>query len=110
MDENIDRQIRHPEVRKNIMLIAKEAMNNIAKYSEATKVTVLLQRQDEAIRLSIADNGKGYNIISTKPGNGIHNIQQRCKLLQGTCYIHTFPGQGVKTVCVFPLAIISYSV
>lgn len=110
MDDNIDRQIRHPEARKNIMLIAKEVMNNIAKYSEATTVTVSLHRQDEAILFSIADNGKGYDTVTTKPGNGIHNIQQRCRQLQGTCSIHACPGQGVQTVCTFPLAIISYSV
>lgn len=116
MDDTLSQQISHPEVRKNILLIAKEAMNNIAKYSEASKATISLAIQAENILLSITDNGKGFEtsplpapLEKTNIGNGIHNIQQRCKQLNGTCKINASHGQGVRIECTFPIAIISHT-
>lgn len=109
IDESLSRQIINPYARKNILLIAKEAMNNIAKYSEATKADVLLIHEDGNVLLSISDNGKGYDAGENVSGNGTGNIIQRCKQLQGSCNIQAFPGQGVKIKCSFPIAIISHN-
>ena len=61
IDEEISKKINNPIVRKNILLIIKEAMNNIAKYSKADKVNISLLQQDKAILLCIADNGTGFS-------------------------------------------------
>lgn len=109
IDEKLAASITNPEIRKNILLIAKEAINNIAKYSEASKAVVSLKQQNETVLITISDNGKGYQAESIKPGNGINNIKQRCKQLQGSCNIQSAIGQGTTVGCSFPIAIISYT-
>jgi signal transduction histidine kinase len=101
--------ITDPEIRKNILLIAKEAINNIAKYSMATKAKISFKQQKEMGLLMISDNGKGFEINAIKPGNGIGNIQNRCSQLKGSCHIDTALDDGVAITCSFPIAIISHT-
>ena len=108
---NIDIQlaasITNPETRKNILLITKEAINNIAKYSEATKASISLKQQDGKVSLTINDNGKGFSKEKIKHGNGLFNIRQRCRLLNGECEVASQPGNGVDIECRFPFHILS---
>ena len=105
IDEEISKKINNPIVRKNILLIIKEAMNNIAKYSKADKVNISLLQQDKAILLCIADNGTGFSNADEFRGNGLANMQQRSKDLGGSCMIISEPGKGVKITCSFPVSI-----
>ena len=108
IDENVERSINSPEMRKNILLIAKEVINNIAKYSEAEKATISFKKQNETIVLSISDDGKGFDTTVIQKGNGLQNIQQRCKQLNGFIDIKAGPGQGVRIDCSFPIATFSH--
>jgi signal transduction histidine kinase len=65
------------EQRRNVYLIFKEAINNIAKHSEATTVLVSLSAQKEGIELVISDNGKGFDTTESHAGNGLKNYQTR---------------------------------
>ncbi|MFZ1858565.1 MAG: two-component regulator propeller domain-containing protein [Chitinophagaceae bacterium] len=109
IDEKVTAQIINPLVRKNILLIAKEAINNIAKYSDATAAAISLQQQEEEMLLIVSDNGKGFDKAKAGNGNGLGNIEQRCRQLNGHCSIDTTIGQGVKILCRFPIAIISHT-
>jgi len=106
---SIDKQIKNPEVRKNILLIAKEAFNNISKYSHASKVDLMLKEQHEFVVLKIQDNGIGFDMQQAKKGNGLGNIQQRCSLLNAVCNISAAEGEGVLIECLFPVTKISHS-
>lgn len=109
IDEKLPVGIVNPEIRKNILLIAKEAMNNIAKYSGASKATVSLKKINTVFQLVISDNGKGFDKAMLSQGNGLNNIKSRCALLKGDCIIDTEPGKGVVVTCIFPIAIISHN-
>jgi signal transduction histidine kinase len=73
-----DAMIKSMEARKNILLIIKEALNNIAKYSRATGVLVAVAEADEHIAIKVTDNGVGFDPAAAKKGNGLKNIQARC--------------------------------
>ncbi|MEO8770957.1 MAG: two-component regulator propeller domain-containing protein [Ferruginibacter sp.] len=109
IDGKLVAAITNPEVRKNILLIAKEAINNLAKYSEASKAFVSLKHENEIVLLTISDNGKGYEEENISHGNGLQNMQQRCKLLRGTCIFKPVMGAGVTITCSFPIAIIRHT-
>jgi signal transduction histidine kinase len=83
IDNQLAATITHPELKKNILLIAKEAINNTAKYSEASKVIISLQNINEAIVLSVTDNGRGFNTQKIIEGNGLKNMKQRTEQLGG---------------------------
>lgn len=80
--DDIDTAIVDVAVRKNILLIAKEAINNIAKYSQATQVNITLQIIGNGIALEITDNGIGFADNEIR-GNGITNMRKRTAELQG---------------------------
>lgn len=107
IDESVGNQIVNPVMRKNILLIIKEAMNNIAKYSGATKAVISLRQQGKTIVLSITDNGKGFTSPDAQQGNGLDNMRQRCKESGGECRIISEPNKGVSITCTFPDSIFS---
>jgi signal transduction histidine kinase len=109
VDEVLTTKIINPLARKNILLIAKEAINNIAKYSQSTQANISLHQQEQEVILTISDNGNGFNSLLVNNGNGLGNMEQRCKQLNGRCLIKTAPGQGVTITCMFPIAIISHA-
>ena len=109
IDEVLAQKIVSPLVRKNILLIAKEAMNNIAKYSGAAEAFISFKLDGDRVHLIIQDKGKGFDKLFTGQGNGLGNMEQRCKQIKGTFSVHTEPGQGVSINLIFPIAIISHS-
>lgn len=108
IDEKIATSITHPEARKNMLLIAKEAINNVSKYSVARRVYISLLQKENNIILSVTDDGKGFDTTTATYGNGLHNIQQRCKQLNGLANV-TSGTDGTSVVCTFPIAIISHT-
>ena len=107
IDEPAASRITNPVIRKNILLIVKEAMNNIAKYSRADKATVSLLPQGKNILLSITDNGIGFSNSGEQKGNGLENIRKRSNDLGGSCKILSEPGKGVNITCSFPARIMT---
>ena len=67
------------DTRQNLFLIFKEAITNIVKHSAATRVKVELLNTKTAFRMSISDNGTGFNSEEATTGNGIKNIRMRAK-------------------------------
>jgi signal transduction histidine kinase len=65
------------EQRRNVFLMFKEAVNNIARHSEATRATIHISLEKEGLRLMIADNGKGFSRTDNFEGNGLKNFRRR---------------------------------
>ncbi len=87
--------------RRNILLIVKEALNNIVKHADAQAVSIRITHDDNHLSLIIIDNGKGLTNHNTI-GNGIENIQDRIKQLGGTVsFLDAAPGLMIN--CKIPL-------
>lgn len=65
------------EQRRNIYLIYKEAINNISKHSCATEASCKIYQHQGAIKISITDNGKGFDLSQSFEGNGLKNFKLR---------------------------------
>jgi signal transduction histidine kinase len=95
-DEKLN-QIRLPlENRKNIYLIFKESLNNAVKYSGARNIRVQLQSEGKIIRLSVQDDGKGFDQAMVRHGNGLKNILSRAGLLGAEVKITSVLGEGTN--------------
>ncbi len=78
----VDRPL-NGEVRRNLFLVIKEALNNIAKHAEATEVTIRFSI-GRSLRLEIADNGRGFDAGSVRPfANGLENMRRRVEEIGG---------------------------
>ncbi len=84
------------EQRKNIYLIAKEAINNAAKYSGTGKMDIITTLTDKNLILCIKDYGKGFEIDNSKKGNGLDNMRNRAKELKGSLTIVSEAGKGTN--------------
>jgi two-component sensor histidine kinase len=79
----------NPDDKRNLLLIFKEALNNVIKYSDANQVTFSAKQKSKNIYLSIKDNGKGFNFEKVKLGNGIKNMESRAMALDGKININS---------------------
>lgn len=67
------------DVRRNLYLIIKEAVNNLAKYSEATEARVQFERQKNALTVTVQDNGRGFDPGLDSGRNGLRNMKSRAE-------------------------------
>jgi signal transduction histidine kinase len=88
------------EQRKNLLLGLKESCNNALKYAEGNVLTIDIDYNNKQVLAVIKDNGKGFVLNETKLGNGILNIQERMKNINGSANIITSVGGG----CVIELS------
>ncbi|NBL64354.1 tetratricopeptide repeat protein [Flavobacterium sp. NST-5] len=72
-----------PEKRRDFYLIFKEAMNNLAKYAQASLVKISIKKSNKNIIFKIVDNGKGFNVNQKNSGNGLKNMKHRAEKHNG---------------------------
>jgi ligand-binding sensor domain-containing protein len=107
IDKEAEKKLVNIEARKNLLLIAKEAMNNIAKYSGASEVTVRLEFTGKMLVLAITDNGKGIGNLDNRAGHGLNNMKQRAEALGGELLIISGQENGTSVQCEIPFTTIS---
>jgi len=85
-----------PKVKFYTYRIAQEGLNNAVKHSGATKIQIQLIGNKDNIILVLEDNGKGFSYDSNfcTPCNGIYNMKERARLLNGSIDIETEPFSG----------------
>jgi len=81
-----------------IYRIIQELVNNILRHANATTALVQLIRKNDALSITVEDNGKGFNanILQNNEGIGYLNLQNRVAYLNGTIDIQTAAGKGTS--------------
>ncbi len=90
-----ERPISSMERRRHIFQIVREALANTAKHAQATWVEIDLAYGEEALELTICDDGVGMATLLVSKGYGLRNIRERARMLDGTLRIESAPGKGV---------------
>lgn len=100
-----------PEVRHNVFLILKEALNNTVKHAAATEVWLRIHVQPDGFSLAIEDNGKGFNLaaadekaiseagsldLAATQKDGLFNMRKRMESVGGQLELTSQPDQGTK--------------
>jgi signal transduction histidine kinase len=86
-----------------IFRILQEAMNNIAKHSQASLVQLALQKAKQRLELTIQDNGRGYRPDETMKGFGLSTMRERAELSGGTFSVQSTEGKGTIVRASWPL-------
>ncbi len=80
--------------------IFQEVLTNVAKHAEARNVSVALQEINGKVRLSITDDGVGFDTadihLKEKPKWGLVTLEERAKALGGRLHIESFPSKGTR--------------
>jgi signal transduction histidine kinase len=85
-DDALQSQVLPLAMRKDALLICKEALHNIVKHAGATSVVVKLYLDKEKLAIDIADNGT-WQLKPQATGTGLHSMQERAYRLGGTLQI-----------------------
>lgn len=90
------------QIKKTIYRIVQEALTNIAKYAQATKVEIKLNVTETKVYLSVQDNGQGFKLNQSKTGYGLQGMQERINAVKGCLQIQTSPGNGCRIMVEIP--------
>ncbi len=82
------------EAKRHIFLFFKEALNNIARHSRATRVEISFTLSDNRMVLQIADNGCGFETARAKKGIGLGSQEKRARALGASASIRSAPASG----------------
>jgi PAS domain S-box-containing protein len=83
--------------------IIQEQINNIIRHAQASIIQIYLKTGEGEVVLSVADNGKGFDLKSVKKGHGFDNMSNRADLFGGKVSIDAVPGKGCIIQVVIPL-------
>lgn len=89
--------------RKNLFLIFKEAINNLAKYSEAKNANVEIAIANGKLNMTITDDGIGFDTSAETTRNGLKNMQKRAAEVGGSASISSENGKGTTVSVSIPL-------
>lgn len=104
-----------PELETVLYRVVQEALTNVAKHAQATRVTISLERHDHTVVLRVADNGRGLAFARRDgvldlsrdriPSGhlGLFGMQERVSLVGGTLRLSSQPGQGTTVLVELPL-------
>ncbi len=92
------------EVSTALYRIVQEALTNITKHSQATKVKLDLKQTAKKIVLSVQDNGCGFNKNDNTTGFGLQGMEERTKALGGIFTINSNSSQGCQLVIEIPFS------
>ena len=86
------------EVRHNLFMVVKEALNNVLKHSRASEAHLRLTLQDGVLEIRVEDNGRGFKaaIATTSQRSGLANMRQRIEMIDASLHIETQPGKGTS--------------
>jgi signal transduction histidine kinase len=102
----VDRQLHFPpKVEQELYHIAQESLNNILKYSEASRVAVSLARREDSVELVISDNGVGFDLptLEHTRGIGLVSMRERTEKMGGSFEISSKPGGGTRVRVQVPV-------
>jgi signal transduction histidine kinase len=93
-----------PEYSTSIFRILQEALTNITKHAEATKVLIHIIFDPDEVHITVEDNGRGFDMhgITRQQSWGLIGMEERATLLDGKFYIRSKPGDGTMLEIIIP--------
>jgi signal transduction histidine kinase len=83
-----------PEIEAAVYFSCLEALQNVAKYADASSVTVTLAQTDGSLAFEVRDDGHGFDATATSYGTGLQGIADRLAALGGEMQVSSEPGGG----------------
>lgn len=91
--------------------VVQEAMCNIAKHAEASRVRVIFLRTEDSLRLIVEDNGRGFDpaVVAQRAGAGrglgVRGMMERVRLSGGEYRLESAPGKGARIQMSWPIEV-----
>ena len=89
------------EVERTAYFVCSEGLANVAKYAEALRARIAIDRSGERVRVEVSDDGRGG--ADPGAGSGLRGLADRVEALGGALRIDSPPGAGTRLVAELPL-------
>ncbi len=96
IDESLKNLQWKSEKYYDFYMIFKETINNSAKYSEAKRLIISILKVNNQVKMSIKDDGKGFDLNVKKGGNGLLNMKKRAEQMRGKFEIKSVINEGTE--------------
>ena len=80
-----------------------EALQNVAKYADASRVELTLRQTSEGLEFTVRDDGRGFDADRVTAGSGTRNMSDRLESLAGSVSIESEPGRGTTVIGFVPV-------
>ena len=105
--ERADRSLIPEQAKLAAYRIAEEALTNVVKHANASKVSVRLETPFGGwFRLTVQDDGQGFAVEESLEGMGIVGMRDYAEAIGGECVILGAPGKGTRVTATLPLVIL----
>jgi signal transduction histidine kinase len=92
------------DVESTIYFCTLEALNNVAKYAEASRAVVRLSQRDGHVEFEVGDDGSGFDVERARDGTGLQGMADRLDAIGGSLTVRSVPGEGSTVGAQVPLA------
>ena len=93
-----------PRFRQEIFFAFKEALTNVVRHAQATRVWLRISVKERQLIVEVADNGRGFDLAARRAGSdGLANMNERLKRLGGECIITSDAKSGTTVRFIAPL-------
>ena len=95
---------RLPEETETVLYrIVQEALTNVLKHADATRVSIVLARRPDGVAAMIEDDGRGFDTAAGDGGIGLIGMRERLSLVDGHLTVESAPGRGTTIVAKVPV-------
>jgi signal transduction histidine kinase/ligand-binding sensor domain-containing protein len=101
-DSDGDLRLGH-ELRRQVYLVYKEAVNNAARHAECERVAIEIALDHGRVSLTISDDGRGFDPTEESDGNGLANMRKRAGAVGARLDVRSTPGEGTTVTFEMPL-------
>ncbi len=91
-----------PEVEAAVYFSVLEALQNVAKYAQASGATITFSNGSGALDFEVADDGVGFDASATTYGTGLQGMADRIAAIGGTIRVDAAPGRGTRVIGHIP--------
>jgi signal transduction histidine kinase len=98
-------RLRDRTLEREVLRVATEALSNALQHAGAGRIEVALDTGGDAIRLTVADDGAGFDLPATVRASrrlGLTSMRERAEALGGVLHIDTAPGAGTRVLLEVP--------
>ncbi len=101
-EQGRERERHIPEIETAMYRIVQEALSNAIKHGNARRAVVEVHENESDIRVSVRDDGAGFDLSAHTEGFGLLGMNERVQLLDGTLHVDSTPGRGTTIKASFP--------
>jgi signal transduction histidine kinase len=92
-----------PTVAEHLLSVAQEALTNVLRHADATRVRIELAFGEKTLRLLVSDDGQGFDAFGKPAGFGLKGIHERAAKIGGQVDVASILGKGTQIIIMVAL-------